>query len=165
MIRSAIRFIVHAMFGVGVLSAFGLFDSANAGNIGNTVATGAVKVGSSAVTRQLRGSSDADQVASATSQSQSPKVLNRWDMQRRQGDSSQSGDSVQTGEDAVADTQPERPVTAAKTIPAGPIVVTLPPETDGVRVTTKPAGVTAASAVTAPREIAENQVVCIAGCR
>ena len=165
MIRSAIRFIVHAMFGVGVLSAFGLFDSAEAGKIGNAVAAGGVKVAASAVTRQLRGSSDADQVASATSQSQSPKVLNRWDMQRRPGEASQSGDAAQTSEDAVTDTQPERPVTARKTVPAGPIVVTLPPETDGARVPVKPAVAEAAVSLTAPREIAENQVVCIAGCR
>ena len=159
MIRSAIRFIVHAMFGVGVLTAFGLFDSVQAGKIGNAVAAGAAKVGSRTVTRQLRGSSDADQVATATNQSQSPKVLNRWDMQRR------SGDAAQTGEVSGADTQPDRSVATAKTIPAGPIVVTLPPETDAVRAPAVPAVVAAATAVTAPLEIAENQVVCIAGCR
>ena len=98
-------------------------------------------------------------MATATNQSQSPKVLNRWDMQRR------SGDAAQTGEVSGIDTELDRPVAAAKTIPAGPIVVTLPSEPDAVRVTSTPALELAAKAVTAPLEIAENQVVCIAGCR
>jgi hypothetical protein len=162
MIRSAIRFIVHALFGVGVLSAFGVSDGAQAGKIGEALAVGAVKVGARAVTRQLRGSADTDQAASATGQSQSPKVLNRWDMQRK------SDEVAQPETQSSTDSEHERAPGARATAPVqatGPVVVTVPNASAATGAPAVATTVSAATAVPAQREIAENQVVCIAGCR
>lgn len=165
MIRSAIRLVVHALFGVGLLSAFAAFDRAEAGKIGSALTAAAVKVGSRAVTKQLRGSSDTDNAtASATSQSQSPKVLNRWDMQRK------SDETPQIDSTPATDTEHERPIAAGAPASApqpagGPVVVTVPNATAGVQVLAVPAAAIASTTVPAPRETAENQVICLAGCR
>jgi hypothetical protein len=68
MFQSVVRFFVHAMFGVSVLTAFAARDEVHAAD----------------QTTKLRESRDVDHdTTEATATPSAPRVLNRWDMKRR----------------------------------------------------------------------------------
>jgi hypothetical protein len=150
MINSAIRIIVQAMFGVGVLTALGLLDSADAAQ------RGPAKAANAGVAQELRRGNDVE--AEATVQSQTPRVLNRWDMNRRADAGADATSSLDTGHE-------RSPVTAA--IPAkGPVVVTIPTPRQAAVGGSIPAVHAAAMTATLQNdETASNGVVCLAGCR
>jgi hypothetical protein len=148
MIKSAIRFIVHAMFGVGVLSAFGLLDPADAGQ------RGLAKPAKADAAQELRSGTDVD--IEATPQSLAPRVLNRWDMNRR---ADASADATQ-----AAGTAHAPPVAVAPS--KGPVVVTIPTVPPAAVESAAPA--VHAASMTLPADgaaTATSGVVCLAGCR
>jgi hypothetical protein len=116
MFQSIIRLVVHAVFGIGLLTAFTSFQPAEAGKIGGAIAKVAVKAAVGKTTRKSRDQANIDESSAdatdATEASKTPKVLNRWDMQRRPEPS------------ANAEATPDDD--AAKTNGATPVVVTIP---------------------------------------
>jgi hypothetical protein len=160
MFQSILRFVVHAVFGIGVLTVFTSFQPAEAGKISGFIAKTAVKA---AVVKSTRKSRDKDNVdestANATEESKAPKVLNRWDMQRRQ--------EPKSGAQATPDDQAEGDTSAATATekPGGiaPVVVTIP--TDKATQSTAAADPALLNSRTDTQcGPGESCVVCVAGC-
>jgi hypothetical protein len=144
MIKIAIRLIVHAMFGVGVIAAWAVWDTVEAGSADNAKH-------SSAAARQLRGASEVDGKAEPTEQSQAPKVLNRWDMRRR----------PEANATADLPTAPAIPVVPAVKAPTHPVVSTV---MQNPGASEQPVKVLNAASPAEPAPSGNSAILCLAGC-
>jgi hypothetical protein len=159
MVQSIIRLVVHAVFGLGVLTAFTSFHPAEAGRVGKAVGGVVAKTAVVNGANSLRRSSDGDETsASATAQSQTPKVLNRWDMQRKPDRASdESNTSIDEG---ASDAQSA----AASSNEPSPVVVTIPTDKAAPSLLTSSEPSRSSISSNEPCAPGQSCVVCLAGC-
>jgi hypothetical protein len=164
MFQSILRLVVHAVFGIGVLTAFTSFQPAEAGKIGGAIAKFGVRAavgtaaGSARAKQRDRNNVD-ESTAEATEESKAPKVLNRWDMQRRQEPKSEAQSTAGAAADAATS------AAAATDTPGGPapVVVTIPTD-QALQSAAASAPALLNSQASPSCGPGESCVVCVAGC-